>query len=40
MNDAATTTVGTTSIEGNNNTKSAISFSNDVTAVAIAAAGY
>ena len=40
MNDAATTTVGTTSIEGNNNTKSAISFSNDVTAVAIAQAGY
>ena len=40
MNDAATTTVGATSIEGNNATKGAISFSNDVTAVAIAAAGY
>ena len=40
MNDAATTTVGSTSIEGNNNTKNTISFSNDVTAVAIAAAGY
>ena len=38
--DAATTTVGSTSIEGNNATKSAIYFSPHVTAVAIAGAQY
>jgi|TARA_R100000084_G_C4640771_1_gene143710 hypothetical protein len=40
MCDAATTTVNASSIEGNDNTKDSIFFSNDVTAVAIAAAGY
>ena len=40
MCDAATTTVNASSIEGNDNTKSSIFFSNDVTAVAIAGAGY
>ena len=40
MCDAATTTVNADSIEGNDNTKDSIFFSNDVTAVAIAAAGY
>ena len=40
MGDAATTTHGTSSVEGNDNTKSSIFFSEDVTAVAIAAAGY
>ena len=40
MCDAATTTVGTTSIEGNDKSKSTIFFSKDVTAVAIAGAGY
>tara|TARA_A100000172_G_C3031978_1_gene107061 strand:+ start:1048 stop:1431 length:384 start_codon:yes stop_codon:yes gene_type:complete len=40
MCDAATTTVNADSIEGNDNTKNSIFFSNDVTAVAIAAAGY
>ena len=40
MCDAATTTVNASSIEGNDKTKSAIFFSNDVTAVAIAQAGY
>ena len=40
MGDAATTTHGTSSVEGNDKTKSAIFFSNDVTAVAIAQAGY
>ena len=40
MGDAATTTVNASSIEGNDKTKDAIFFSNDVTAVAIAAAGY
>ena len=40
MCDAATTTVNASSIEGNDNTKDTIFFSNDVTAVAIAAAGY
>ena len=40
MGDAATTTHGTSSVEGNDNTKSSIFFSNDVTAVAIAQAGY
>jgi len=40
MGDAATTTVNASSIEGNDNTKSTIFFSNDVTAVAIASAGY
>tara|TARA_R110002012_G_scaffold320582_2_gene544609 strand:- start:2 stop:388 length:387 start_codon:yes stop_codon:yes gene_type:complete len=40
MGDAATTTHNADSIEGNDNTKSAIFFSDDVTAVAIAQAGY
>ena len=40
MGDAATTTHGTSSVEGNDNTKSSIFFSNDVTAVAIGQAGY
>ena len=40
MGDAATTTHGTTSTEGNDKTKSEIFFSNHVTAVAIAGAGY
>ena len=40
MGDAATTTHGTSSVEGNDKTKSEIFFSDDVTAVAIAAAGY
>jgi hypothetical protein len=40
MADAATTTHGTTSTEGNDKTKAEIFFSNDVTAVAIAGAGY
>ena len=40
MGDAATTTHNASSIEGNDNTKSTIFFSNDVTAVAIAQAGY
>ena len=40
MGDAATTTHGTASVEGNDNTKSSIFFSGDVTAVAIAAAAY
>ena len=40
MCDAATTTVNASSIEGNDNTKDTIFFSNDVTAVAIAAEGY
>ena len=40
MGDAATTTHGTSSVEGNDKTKSEIFFSNDVTAVAIAQAGY
>ena len=40
MADAAATTVNASSIEGNDNTKSTIFFSNDVTAVAIASAGY
>jgi len=40
MCDAAATTVGASSIEGDNNTKDTIFFSNDVTAVAIASAGY
>ena len=40
MGDAATTTVNASSIEGNDNTKSTIFFSDDVTAVAIASAGY
>ena len=40
MGDAATTTHGTSSVEGNDNTKSSIFFSHDVTAVAIAQAGY
>ena len=38
--DAAITTVNASSIEGNDKTKSAIFFSNDVTAVAIAGAQY
>ena len=38
--DAATTTHNASSIEGNDNTKDEIFFSNDVTAVAIAQAGY
>ena len=40
MGDMATTTHGTTSTEGNDKTKSTIFFSNYVTAVAIAQAGY
>ena len=40
MCDAAATTVNASSIEGNDKTKSTIFFSQDVTAVAIAAAGY
>ena len=40
MCDAAATTVNASSIEGNDKAKSTIFFSDDVTAVAIAAAGY
>ena len=40
MGDAATTTHGTLSREGNDKSKSEIFFSNHVTAVAIAGAGY
>ena len=40
MADAAATTVNASSIEGNDNTKSTIFFSDDVTAVAVASAGY
>ena len=40
MGDMATTTHGTTSTEGNDKDKSTIFFSNYVTAVAIAQAGY
>ena len=40
MVDAATTTHGTSSVEGNDIAKSAVFFSEDVTAVAIAQAGY
>ena len=40
MGDAAATTHNASSIEGNDNTKSTIFFSGDVTAVAIAGAGY
>tara|TARA_R100000742_G_C4213044_1_gene38883 strand:+ start:221 stop:607 length:387 start_codon:yes stop_codon:yes gene_type:complete len=40
MGDAATTTVNASSIEGNDNTKSSIFFSNDVSAVAIAGGQY
>ena len=40
MCDAATTTVNASSIEGNDKTKDTIFFSDDVTAVAIASAGY
>jgi hypothetical protein len=40
MGDAATTTHGTSSVEGNDKTKSEIFFSGDVTAVAIAQSGY
>ena len=40
MGDAATTTHGTSSVEGNDKTKSTIFFSNDVTAVSIGEAGY
>ena len=40
MGDAAATTHNASSIEGNDNTKSTIFFSDDVTAIAIAAAGY
>ena len=40
MGDAATTTHGTSSVEGNDKTKNTIFFSTDVTAVAIAQAGY
>ena len=40
MGDAATTTHGTSSVEGNDKTKGEIFFSNDVTAVAIAQSGY
>ena len=40
MVDAAVTTHGATSIEGNDNVKQAIFFSNDVTAVALAQSGY
>ena len=40
MGDAAVTTHGTSSVEGNDKTKREIFYSNDVTAVAIAGAGY
>ena len=40
MCDAATTTHGTASIEGNDKTKDSVFFSRDVTAVAIAQSGY
>ena len=40
MADAAATTVNASSIEGNDNTKSTIFFSDHVTAVAVASAGY
>ena len=40
MGDAATTTHNASSIEGNDQTKATIFFSDDVTAVAIAGAGY
>ena len=40
VGDAATTTHNASSIEGNDQTKSSIFFSDDVTAVAIAGAGY
>ena len=40
MCDAAATTVNASSIEGNDIAKSTIFFSNDVSAVAIASAGY
>jgi hypothetical protein len=40
MGDAATTTHGTSSVEGNGKSKSTIFFSNDVTAVAIGESGY
>ena len=40
MGDAAATTHNASSIEGNDNTKSTIFFTDDVTAVAIAQAGY
>ena len=40
MGDAATTTHNASSIECNEKAKDAIFFSNDVTAVAIAGAGY
>ena len=40
MGDAATTTHGTSSVEGNDKTKDSIFFSRDVSAVAIAGAGY
>ena len=40
MGDATTTTHGTSSVEGNDNTKASIFFSDDVTAVAIAQSGY
>ena len=40
MGDAATTTHGTSSVEGNDKTKDSIFFSRDVSAVAIAQAGY
>ena len=40
MGDAATTTHGTSSVEGNDKAKSAIFFSEDVTAVAIGQAVY
>ena len=40
MGDASTTTHGTSSVEGNDKTKDSIFFSRDVTAVAIAQAGY
>ena len=40
MCDAAATTVNASSIEGNDKAKSTIFFSDDVTAVAIASAGY
>ena len=40
MGDAATTTHGNASVEGNDKTKDSIFFSRDVTAVAIAQSGY
>jgi hypothetical protein len=40
MGDMATTTHGASSIEGNDQTKSTVFFSNHVTAVAIGQAGY